>query len=424
MKPSGMMKKWAGIVMLAVGLCSMSVTGCSNGDDNNTSSGGDGQRYELYSRVTLDGQEYLVTKNTESDASNSRSARAIETSASEIDIGDGDVYYLNEKIAEYRDNLLREKDSETAKAYVELYALTKLNASAVNSVTTLDDTYLIIRGSKKYYTILIRWDREQLGMSREEFQESLEDLRKNYDPNLVTITREKAAYDDDLSRKIRHQYTYSYDADYRVSFTEDNVRQFLEYKDYVKINGVEKSVYRITEQKQSSQVGYHLNDPLTGGYYFFTFRIRDNGIVYYSLETRGEGDVGGLADVSFYSKWIMINQVEYESAGKPLLSYTVTTSGSSVVDDENKPYTDFSEYAVPSKENVRLAGVSFDVPSEITFCAPFADTSAKRNEFTSVTFVPQAKDGGVVYVPKAGSKTPYDFIDKFEDKFLETFSQN
>lgn len=61
------------------------------------------------------------------------------------------------------------------------------------------------------------------------------------------------------------------------------------------------------------------------------------------------------------------------------------------------------------------------VPAEITFTTHFAYEASELDKFTAITFVPKAESDYVVYVPKEGKNSPYDFIDKFKEAYYSTF---
>ena len=121
-----------------------------------------------------------------------------------------------------------------------------------------------------------------------------------------------------------------------------------------------------------------------------------------------------------------------------------------------------------SSEMTDVQGVAFKVPATVTFSAPFEDVLleygesssetgsgnsggsdlmtggngwtestgnkavlllgetddvAPLNEYTKVTFVPVAKDGGVIYVPKEHEKYKYDFIARFVEDYQTLFKK-
>ena len=42
---------------------------------------------------------------------------------------------------------------------------------------------------------------------------------------------------------------------------------------------------------------------------------------------------------------------------------------------------------------------------------------------TQVTFVPDTQGDSIAYVPRKGEKTPYEFIDKYEEAYLDLFNE-
>ena len=51
------------------------------------------------------------------------------------------------------------------------------------------------------------------------------------------------------------------------------------------------------------------------------------------------------------------------------------------------------------------------------------DRDTPLGEYTKVTFVPEEQEGSIIYVPKKGEKTPYEFIDKYEEAYLDLFNE-
>lgn len=80
-----------------------------------------------------------------------------------------------------------------------------------------------------------------------------------------------------------------------------------------------------------------------------------------------------------------------------------------------------STYVHVSDETTLIA--MHDVPKEITFSAPYQDTSVALNAYTSVTFVPEEKDGKIIYLPKTDEQYEYDFIALYAKDFVSLYNQ-
>lgn len=51
------------------------------------------------------------------------------------------------------------------------------------------------------------------------------------------------------------------------------------------------------------------------------------------------------------------------------------------------------------------------------------DRDTPLGEYTKVTFVPDTQGDSIIYVPKKGAKTPYEFIDKYEEAYIDLFNE-
>ena len=412
----------------------------------------DSVTYDVGSTVTISGVKYLVIKNTE----------AGNTVAEQSPVYH---YYPNARADAYREQLI--KKHNMSEPYVLVFNTTTTKKDTASS---FDDEYRILRNGVTYYRFKYRWEN-----SISNFATMTEDeLRKGYDPTCFTVDDYGAVYGNDLSKKFLYTYRFDYNDDGRtVTYRDDNWRSTDDYKDYVYINGNERNQYVIRDRVSSNACSYIFRNPnntdTNNSNEFFEFRVDfEKGTVTpkaYRLIANGKGATEGGTDNKLYQSTLRIDKLEYHAKDDRWVWFTVTTKkdndnnkvtklefddlyerSEADDDDVNPPEGDSSGDSeaggdnvgqpddgsassietygdsLPNKEVDKYVTVSpklttvnrIEVPDWITFSVPFEDENAPMSKFTKVTFVPKAKDDYVIFVPKEGSETDYEFIDNFK----------
>ena len=259
--------------------------------------------YDVGKIVTRSGKMYLVTKNSES--ADGVAAQGLVTT-------EQGTYYQNENATVYREKLLA---GYGATAYVELFDLSSKKGDA-----DLSDVYIILQGGKKYYTIRQSWVRANMPAEGGGFADMTEnDLREQYDPNVVVFYNEEPVFGTDLSKKIWLSYTFAYDNHNRVSFTDDNMTQFDENKAYMRVNeGTERrGAYSVMTRKENN--GKQLKRwNLKDGVRNSTFSYIDYSDGTYRVACKGEGTGGGDTSDKLYQNLITIRKRNAPGLSAPL----------------------------------------------------------------------------------------------------------
>lgn len=407
--------------------------------------------YAVGSIVKFEGKDYLVIKNTET-------GNAVATQSPTCH------YYPNERADAYRDQLLAGLlvRHDVQKPYVIMFN-TETTKTIPTTGSSWDDEYLVLCGKQKYYRFRYRWE-----TLIEDFANlTADDLRLVYDPSCFVVDMYSAAYGSDLSKKSFLRYKFNYNDDKKtIAYTDNNLRQKDESIDFVYINGNERNQY-------ASMIGrnvhnYTIRNPNNSNYdHFFEFQVKpgdDSGIPKYSLIASGKGTLDDTTTNKDYQNTLHISKLRYYSDYRDVwFKVTPRKNNADVEEDirifdgleERKEYqyedagdTDTGNKDEPSDATesdaegqvegdstggmrtvvVKNEGVGkyvsvskttkivngIEVPEWITFSVPFEDENAPMSKFTKVTFVPQAKDDYVIFVPKTGSKTAYEFIDNFK----------
>ena len=421
------------------------------GDDDDGKQDDTTVSYDVGSIVKFEGKDYLVIKNTEAGntvATQSPTCR----------------YYPNERADAYRDQLLAGllERHDVKKPYVIMFN-TETTKTIPTTGSSWDDEYLVLCGKQKYYRLRYRWEN-----LLEDFATlTADDLRKGYDPSCFVVDMYSAAYGSDLSKKSFLRYKFNYNVDKKtIAYTDDNLRQKDESIDFVYINGNERNQY-------ASMIGpnvhnYTIRNPNNSNYdHFFEFQIKpgdDSGIPKYNLIASGKGTLDDTATNKDYQNTLHISKLRYYSDYRDVWFKVTPRKNNIDVEESIRIFTDLEEreeYSQPdngdngvggndvenkdvsddSSENdtdgsptgtktlvVKNKGVGkyvsvsettksvngITVPDWITFSVPFDDENAPMSKFTTVTFEPQAKDDYVIFVPKEGSETDYEFIDNFK----------
>lgn len=353
--------------------------------------------YDVGTIVEFNGKDYLVVKNTVAGSGNAGENATVK-------------YYPNTRADAYRDQLLAEQGMTE---YVVLFDTTTTKTFPTTA-TYWDDTYIILHDGKKCYRIRYRWET----LVNDFANRTATDLRQHYDPTAVVIDNYKAVYGSDLSKKIFDRYAFNYGADGKtVAYTGD-IKEIESYKDYAQINGKERNRYSFSDRIQSNARSYKLRNPnLDTETFFFEFRVDFEEDMKtpksYRLYANGTGTKEGSASSSLYQQVLNITKVTYDS------SLDKVRIESPVNVDVEAGFE--NRFVSVSSEKTVVGG--FNVPKTITFSAPFEDSSAPLNAYTKVTFVPEAKNGGVIYVPKTDSTYPYDFIAQFAKDYQTVFTK-
>ena len=408
--------------------------------------------YDVGTIVEFNGKDYLVTKNSEA----SDVVRAMVNT-------DRGQYYLNENASAYRDTLLA---SYGVINYVELFDIEEDKATNSSNQAVLYDTFMILCSGKGVYKIRQRWiskdlfpeqDAEAQNKSFEAKENNV--LREQYEPNLFIISN--TMFETDVAKRFQDEYAFDYDDTMRIDFSNSAMANYiLKRTGYVSINGTTKSTYAIRDKKQKNALLYELENYNVSR--FFEFGVYPNS---YQLTTQGDGELEG--STSGYKLLLTIKNVKGDSSGKVQIEGNVMVEITESIDKEVEAgYKD--ELVEVSSEMTDVQGVAFKVPATVTFSAPFEDVLleygesssetgsgnsggsdlmtggngwtestgnkavlllgetddvAPLNEYTKVTFVPVAKDGGVIYVPKEHEKYKYDFIARFVEDYQTLFKK-
>ncbi|MDE6774113.1 MAG: hypothetical protein K2J14_05735 [Treponemataceae bacterium] len=421
------------------------------GDDDDGKQDDTTVSYDLGSIVKFEGKDYLVVKNTETGSTVAEQSPVYH-------------YYPNARADAYRDHLI---EMYEVKAPYVLVFNTETTKSTTTNVTSWDDEYLILRNGAKHYRIRYRWENLIPTIATITANE----LRTGYDPSCFVIDMYSAAYGSDLSKKSYRTYRFNYNSDGKtIDYRDDNWRLTDNYIDFVYIDGKERNQYAIRNRISDHASSYILRNPnntdTDNGNEFFEFRVdfEEDNITpkSYRLIANGDGTIEGGTNNKLYQATLRIYRLEYRPKDERLVSFTVTTKKNN--DDATKTTLTFNDLYErtesdddtsnqpgnggtgadgnvdnPSEgdpasgtetygESLTNEGVDkyvtvsekttivndIEVPDWITFSVPFEDADAPMSEFTKVTFVPQTKADYVIYVPKTGSETAYEFIDNFK----------
>ncbi|MBD5426447.1 MAG: hypothetical protein HDR38_02685 [Treponema sp.] len=397
--------------------------------------------YDVGSIVKFEGKDYLVIKNTE----------AGNTVAEQSPVYH---YYPNARADAYRDHLI---EMYEVKAPYVLVFNTETTKSTTTNGTSWDDEYRILRNGVTHYRIRYRWENLIPNIATI----TADELRTDYDPTGFVVDNYSADYGSDLSKKFFRTYRFNYNEDgRRVTYRDDNWRQTEDYIDYVyvKASGKERNQYQFTDRISSHARSYILRNPndtdTNNSNTFFEFRVdfEEDDVTprAYRLIANGKGTIEGGTNNKLYQSTLYIGALRYWSSGARGIWFSVDTKRNNVSDPklefddlyerEEYQYEDVGDtggwsgsdtdgsptgtktlvvknkgvdkYVTVSKTTKNVNGIN--VPETITFSVPFEDERAPMSDFTTVTFVPQEKDDYVIYVPKKGSKTAYEFIDNFK----------
>lgn len=404
------------------GLCAAALVlavACNTSDDGTS---GDAT-YAVGNIVKFEGQDYLVTKNTETAA---RSAARASVNS------DSGLYYQNEQAAAYRENWLREYGMTE---YVELFNITKRKEESTKGLATLNDIYLILQNNKKVFQAQQSWisntvfpstSTEKLTTAEQtkRFNALTEDeIRQSYDPDNFKFQN----YTSDASKQIRIEYVFYRNDDGTTNF--DSLKKTVTYKAYVSLSkSKQQPIYKIEDRPEpDGKKAYSIHDPNSGSNFFHLW-FEPNGTFWVNAE--GAGTLGGSTSQSVYRNKVLINKICYDTdTDNVAIRYKVqqTVNDEPTIWDEtwqtwgNNPERD-NTYVHVSDETTPVA--THDVPKEITFSAPFLDTTVALNPYTNVTFVPEEQDDGtIIYMPKKDEQYDYDFIARYAQDFESLFVQ-
>lgn len=383
--------------------------------------------YDVGTIMEFNGKDYLVTKNSEG---------ATTTELTTVQFTDLGTYYPNERADAYRKKLLADYG---VTAYVELFDITEdKEVSPSSGDSALYDTYMILHGGKGIYRIRQRRIAKDLfsgddaeTRSKPFKAKTNDELRQNYAPNLIAITN--TLFETNLAKKFQEEHNFIYagdkDADKQtLTYSESELDYVVKRLNYVKVNGSERNVYGFRDRKAvagkrvNAERCWELNHHNANSR-FFEFNMVADGS--YRLVAYGEGTVDGAASDTVYRNTLTIKEVQYDSSGNLDVRYSVgIKKNGNTVNDFEQPTGIDNDYVKASPIMVSVEGVSFKVPATITFSVPFDDSSAVLNKYTKVTFVPEPKNGGVVYVPKTDNTYPYEFIAQFAKDYQTVFGKD
>ncbi|MDE5614261.1 MAG: hypothetical protein K2I74_06395 [Treponemataceae bacterium] len=388
--------------------------------------------YDVGKIVTFMERQYLVTKNSEG---------AVTTELTAVQATDLGTYYPNERADAYRKKLLADYG---VTAYVELFDITEgKEISPSSGDSALYDTYIILHGGKGIYKIRQRRIAKDLfsgddaeSRSQPFKAKTNDELRQNYDPNLIAITN--TLFETNLAKKFQEEYNFIYagdkDADKQtLTYSDSELDYVFKKLNYAKVNGSERNVYGFRERnavagkRVNGERCWELNH-LNANSRFFEFNIIADGS--YRLSAYGEGTVDGSASDTVYKGTLTIKGVQYDSSGKLDLRYDVgIKKNGSTISKSILPEGFDDNFVIKSSRMVSVEGVNFNVHETITFFVPFfndnfvVNHNAVLNKYTKVTFVPKAENGGVIYVPKTDTAYPYDFIAQFVKDYQSLFGK-
>ncbi|MDE7227816.1 MAG: hypothetical protein K2N31_05820 [Treponemataceae bacterium] len=365
--------------------------------------------YDVGTIVEFNGKDYLVTKNSEA----TDVARAMVNT-------DRGQYYLNENASAYRDTLLA---SYGVTNYVELFDIAEDKSTNSSNQAVLYDTFMILCGGEGLYKIRQRWiskdlfpdqDAEAQNKSFEAKENNV--LREQYEPNLFIISN--TMFETDVAKRFQDEYAFDYDDTMRIDFSNSAMANYiLKRTGYVSINSTTKSTYAIRDKKQKNALLYELENYNVSR--FFEFGVYPNS---YQLTTQGDGKIDGSTSSALYQCVFKIASVEYNpSLDKVRIEGDITIGSKEEITEDVEAGFE-NRFARVSSEKTVVG--TFTVPKTITFSAPFKDSSAVLNKYAKVTFIPEVKNGGVIYVPKPDSTYSYDFIAQFVKDYQTVFGKD
>lgn len=381
---------------------------CGTNDDDDSSSSGDSSGFTVGSEISFDGGKYLVLKN---DFASSLSASANISSRAVIK-SDSGSYYQNENAEKLRRNKI-ESDYGISN-YIELFKVTTRIDASKKGIASLEDVYLILNESKKeIFKVTQKWSSTTLFASEnsvakrsEQFKALTENQIREYDPDYFTYENKKALYGNDLSKKILTQYVYTRSKNEKtVDYTKiDSIR---DWKDYKKMSDKkEKAVWRSAVYNPGTE------DPSTS--YYLLNMAGSNFLSIYTetnyISAEGEGALTGSTSTSDWQGVVIPESVNAEAAtfnvrlrdeDKEILNNAFTVTYSNLDSTKEAKTSDAEYYITVSSEKTKLTvnGTETEVPSAVTFRAPFKDTSAELQPYTSVSWKPEVENDEIVYKP-------------------------
>ena len=376
--------------------------------------------FTVGNEVTIDGDTYLILKN---DFLGTESRAAVNSNSGS--------YYQNEKAEAFRRGKI--ENEFNIEKYVEAFKISTLKDTATNGIATLTDIYLICNEQNKpVYKISQIWQSTMLfsgttAETAEQFNSLTEnELRENYPPATFTFEARKELYGSDLSKKSKVQYRYEYDVEGTTgtNIDYDKVQDVITWKDFVLLDGKEKSPWRTAEKYDTSEnktkLSYTLVDPVSGS--AFCDAIDVYGKNYnFLIQTSGEGRLNGSTSKSVWKSVIKVKSVTSEEA-----VFTVTKTDNDTSDGGNTykiTYAELTsdseaaEFISVSSETTELNGQS--VPAKVTFTAPFKDSTVELQPYASVSWTPSYDEdtASIVYKPD------YDgFVSKYKEAFESLYT--
>lgn len=378
--------------------------------------------------ITFQGETYKVLRNDFLEEENSSSSSSNKNVLSNVAVNvsravittnsNSGSEYQNENAKKLRYDKI-EKDYGVSKC-IELFNVTNNNISNTNGTATLEDKFLICDKEEPIYQIKQVWSSATLfsGTTAEKaaaFNALTENEIRAYDPDYFTFTSRASLYGDDLSKKVQTEYQYTRNAGEKTCDYTSLVG-VKDWKDFKKMSdGNEKSVWRTETYYTGSEIkniNYVLHAP--SGSNFFSFNITSN-----KIEANGDGTLNGSTSKSVWRGDVRVKSVtstaaEFQvtlkdqdelvepknNAGTNGKTFKVKSYSS--LDSTKEATTSDAEYYITvSSEKTKLTvnGTETEVPSAVTFRAPFKDTSVALQPYTSISWKPEVESGAIVYKP-------------------------
>lgn len=340
--------------------------------------------YAVGKEVTIDDEQYLIIKN-DFDMKSS-TGRAVFKS-------DSGEYYQNEKAQTLRRKKIEQDFGITS--YVEAFKITTRSTKSIKGISNFADIYLVLNADKTpLYKINQTWQSTAMfegttAEKAEAFNKLTENEVREYDPDYFTFESLKGIYGTDLSKKIKMQFVYKHSEEDLKVVDYDDLRKIQDYKDFFSIDKKERSIWRTHTTYMNNEVDvptYMIQDPISGSN-FCNFVINKNN---YKLQAEGDGAINGSTSTSVWRGEIKVSSVTSEKA-----VFTVTKTDTDVSDGGTTYNTIYSELSSASQES-KYISVSenvtinnMEVPSKITFTAPFKKSTVPLQKYTAVSWYPE-----------------------------------
>ena len=372
--------------VLAAFFVSCSNDGGSSGADDGASEAAD---FAVGNEISYDGDKYLVLKNDFAESSGSSSRAVVESYSG--------PFYQNKNAQKVRREKI-EKDYGVEK-YIELFKITARKTSS-KGIASLSDKYRILDENKKMvYEIVQKWSSttmypsiSETSVRSEKFNELTENQIREYDPDYMLF------YSKNLKMQIEYTYLRN-DDEITVDYTK--LQKSQEYKNYKYLQAgdikVSRFVSRIQTNYINNNVTYMLCDPVTGSN-FCSINITSPFI-----SAEGDGEVGGSTSTSDWRGKMNIREITPERA-----KIKIEKKENNVLTEDSfsgnkwisySALGEYSDYISVGDITENFEETGKDIPSKITFTAPFKNPDATFQKYVSVSYYPELEDGDIVYKP-------------------------